>query len=934
MLTGRSQSNSRSRVFLLCLSLLCLSALTGCSRQFWRQQADTDAYAVIGEKLNDPHWDLPRVNVTPDSRSRFYDPYDPDQEPLPPDDPAAHEVMHSVSGRKGYNGWHKLGVAFSIENPQWLAAYGIESDSADPVSSHADLQLLEVSVPDAMDLALIHNPEYQTQLESLYSSALNLTEERFRLGARYLVGGGPPVMDASFRTNSQGKGSAALTTPLGIRQTLPGGAQIAADVANTMTWVFSGEGTQTSAPGIGYSVTQPLLFRAGRKIVLENLTQAERDVLYRVRSLARFRQNLFTSITISYLNLLAQKQRILNERNNIRALEDQLESQRVRDARVPGVVSAALEGFEGLEIPESLQEKLGYDQTWLKWEGDLSEDEERILLGLSDNSEYLAAAAELVDFKRQQTTSLSYLQLRGRLNSSLSRLASTKTSLEDRHDQFKSSLGLPPNIELEINGDLLDPFELISWDLIELETDVKTIQKEIGRLLLPQQGPGLDDSLSISTVRDYVAALLLVRDQLQEVGIDQVRRDFEPLHALLERTSEDFSVYEVGQRYFRSEDERNALQEGLVRDERLFRLAEREFRFGSSMFEMLQELLKPETKEAMLQALDSDADGRIQASELPDQWGELPRTGAQSIAESYSVDELLVEIAAAARDLRDKYLLRMAQSLEVLQASLRVESVPLVPFSLDGSMRVPNIDEVVSLALEYRHDLMNARAEVMDARRAVEISANALEAGLDVVFSGNQGLNANTRSQTGHRAGLRFTTPIDQISERNAYRRAQISFQQARRRYMETEDSVKQSVRGSWRQLQVLEYRFLIDRSNVRNAALQYDSASLQAAASVRDDALNLTSSLSNVLEAQNSLASNWVAYETNRLNIFRDMGIMEIDARGMWTDEFYVQLLPASTSSEDSLMSPPAVPETPKPADNPEEADAAGEDLSGTSSI
>jgi hypothetical protein len=32
--------------------------------------------------------------------------------------------------------------------------------------------------------------------------------------------------------------------------------------------------------------------------------------------------------------------------------------------------------------------------------------------------------------------------------------------------------------------------------------------------------------------------------------------------------------------------------------------------------------------------------------------------------------------------------------------------------------------------------------------------------------------------------------------------------------------------------------------------------------------------------------------------------------------------------------MSPPAVPETPKPADNPEEADAAGEDLSGTSSI
>ena len=35
----------------------------------------------------------------------------------------------------------------------------------------------------------------------------------------------------------------------------------------------------------------------------------------------------------------------------------------------------------------------------------------------------------------------------------------------------------------------------------------------------------------------------------------------------------------------------------------------------------------------------------------------------------------------------------------------------------------------------------------------------------------------------------------------------------------------------------------------------------------------------------------DWVTYEANRLNIFRDMGIMEIDPRGVWTDPFYLQM-------------------------------------------
>ncbi|MEI7698689.1 MAG: TolC family protein [Planctomycetia bacterium] len=913
MLNRIMRRTTRRRLVLMLAGLTGISSFSGCSRQFWRTQADRDSYAAIGEKVNDAHWEIPRYEVNPDSRSRFYDPYDPDKPPLPPDDPTAHEFMHSVNGRKGYKNWHKLGVSFSLENPQWLSPYGLYPEGVDPVQAHSKLQLLKVSLPAAMDLASIHSREYQTSIEDLYLSALSLTAERFKLGVRYLgTGKSEPTVGLVGSTNASGTAKAALATPFGMSQALPTGGQIAVDIANSVTWVFSGNGSQSSAPSLGYSLTQPLLFQAGRKIALESLTQSERSVLYDVRTLARFRQSLFTQITAGYLNLLLQRQNILNTENNIRLLEEQLEAQQVRDTRVPGVVNAALDNFQNLQIPADLQGQLSYDGNWLKWRGDLTDAQERQVLSLSADVDYQSAAMELIDFKKQQTTSLSYLQLLDSLNQSLTGLATSKRLLADQQDSFKLTLGLPPNMTLEVDETLLKPFELISWDLINLETDLRKIQKDIGERLLPKLsvadgGPGPE----LSAVRDYLTALAGARDSLQEIGIEQLRRDFEPLNRLMERTQADVTKFEPGERYFRTAEERQELEARLTKDLRLFRLAEREFAFGSGLLTMLQQLVQFESQEQLLKALDKDGSGKLERMELPEAWGDLPRSGDRNAADAYTVQEFLIEVASGARDIRDKYLLRMSQSLEVLQASLRVEQLALVPFSLDQTMRIPDLEEVVALGLEYRHDLMNARAAVMDKRRQVEIQANRLEAGLDVTFRGTQGLNPDGRGNTNHSAGVQFTTPLDQVLERNGYRQSIVEFQRARRSYMDQEDRVKQSIRQSWRQIQVQEYRIQVDRTAVRNAAVQYDSASLQAQGAQQGNALSLQNALGSVLRSQNQLASDWVTYETNRLNIFRDMGIMEIDPRGVWTDRFYLQM---QSATAETVNSPAATPDVVPP--------------------
>ena len=226
-----SQPNSLTRVVtgLLVTSML-LPTISGCKRSEWRQRADVATYQAIAEKQNDERWLLPRVDITPDPLSRFYDEYDnADCQPLPPDDPAAHQFMHCADGITGYKKWHEHGDAASIENISWLSPYTELVDSANPVDGHAAVDISKLTLNQAVNLAYIHSRAYQTQLESVYLQALRLTGQRYLLGTRFHlspVGSG----GALFRTrNGRGLGGTpnqSLTHGLGIQRLMPGGGPV------------------------------------------------------------------------------------------------------------------------------------------------------------------------------------------------------------------------------------------------------------------------------------------------------------------------------------------------------------------------------------------------------------------------------------------------------------------------------------------------------------------------------------------------------------------------------------------------------------------------------------------------------------------------------------------------------------------------------------
>ncbi len=871
-------------------TMVCLVVLSvGCSPTFWADQANSDSYEILAEKANDPAWEVPRYDVEPDPRSRFYDPYDPNHEPLPPDDPAANVYMHWLQCKKGYKSWHKFGRALSIENPDWLVQYGISPElSAEIAASGNSLPgtelpaLEDVTLRETIDIANINSREYQFQIENLFLAALDLTFGRFQFDVRYLgVGGQNPQAELNRRRLANGTQELDLSSRMGVNQVLPSGAQWAVELANNTLWLFSGSNQTNSVSVLSYSLVQPLLFGAGRKVVLNNLTQDERNVLYQTRVLARFRKTFFTQNVAGgdgFLQLLQQLQVIYNERDNIKRLERQVEILRALSSQKPKVQSERLDKLpENWIIPPELVEKMEFDEEarMLSWKGEMTAEQEKRLLALSDEDAYQATVGELVQRIRTEVVTLDVAQLETRLAQSINRLRSLERAYQDALGRFKLFLGLPPNMPMSIDESLLKPFQLIDPLLPGIEQEIYDYVEVWAKVYVEDwEDPNLVPPTTAELLK-VVEGLQVLQGRLEEDALLTLEQDIKNVDQLLGDSEEGVSeeILALRKRRFQSDEDRERVRQSTANDIRLYSGVRKEIQEMKSRLEGLKGFLSEET-------LSNDQKKRI-----------------------------ILEMANLRED-----MLRTSQGMQVIEIGLRVELITLEPFTMDST-------EAVRLGIENRLDLMNQRGFVMDARRLMEVRSNSLEAVLNVVVDGdistplgkNKPLDFRG-SQAGLRAGIEFTAPLSLVQERNAYRESQIEYQRQRRTFMEAQDDVTFEIRQSWRQLNVLRQNFETSRVQIRLAALQYDSAveaTSDPAQAGRNQGLNLLNALSSVLEAQNSLISNWVNYEQNRLNIYRDMGIMEIDENGIWKDDFYQHRAGRIRPTNEHRQSTPGTTET-----------------------
>lgn len=173
-----------------------------------------------------------------------------------------------------------------------------------------------LSLSQCLEIAADNNRDYASRKERLYNSALDLTLERWRFGWREDLSGSASVLGTGDEAESaQASGGFSLTKLFGS------GANLVLDIGTNMARSLTFSEDWNPVGDVGFSITQPILRGFGSDIVLEPLTQAERNLVYEVRAFERFRRTFAYDTASRYFNLLESYQRLANQEANFKSLE-------------------------------------------------------------------------------------------------------------------------------------------------------------------------------------------------------------------------------------------------------------------------------------------------------------------------------------------------------------------------------------------------------------------------------------------------------------------------------------------------------------------------------------------------------------------------------------------------------------------------------------
>ena len=468
----------RKTLRLACVTLFAaqsISSSTGCNRAHYRNRADQEVTNLIGEKIADASSpDIRSIQV--DRASRMFDPFNPDRPPMPEDDDVSHQYMKVLNGKKGYPLWDVNGKTNTAENPIWWQYLPLDERG-----------VLVLDADTAVRTAVLHNTVYQSEIETLYLSALDVSTERFFLGNQLFAGYTTVyTADGALRRGAGGNSSSSLNAstfsrgvrPVALRRQFTNGADMIIGFANSMTWQFAGPDTQSATTLVDLSLIQPLLRGGGRDLIMERLTLAERTLLYNVRSFERYRTGFYTTITVG------------------RAAEP-------GPTRRGGLFGGAgLQGFTGLGggfgtvgnvqtntaggfgggggVP-TVGGFLGLVQNQLQIRNveenvaRLRENVARFEDALREQLTVVSATQDTIPSQQLQVS-----QTRQALNSLQASLLQQKFNYEQSLDAFKVTLGLPPYVCVEIKDPILDQFNLISDDLKERRSRANDLREAVG----------------------------------------------------------------------------------------------------------------------------------------------------------------------------------------------------------------------------------------------------------------------------------------------------------------------------------------------------------------------------------------------------------------------------------------------------------------------
>ncbi|MEP4685113.1 MAG: hypothetical protein ABJ015_26180, partial [Rhodopirellula bahusiensis] len=660
-----------------------LPAAMGCNRTHYRKQADNEAYALMDEKAS--HVSRPvnaPLRIELDRRSRMFNPFDLDFQPMPLDDPASNRYMQCVDGRRGYPMWEANGLTNAAESPDWWQFLPLNDDG-----------ILELNSENAVKIALLHSPDYQRQMEQLYLSALDVSSQRFQFDTQYFAGAGASFSqsDQRFGATRDSDSVTSVGGDVALSRQFATGANLLVNFANEVVWNLNGPDTRTTSTVLDFTLLQPLLRGAGRDRIMELLTLSERRLLANVRNFERFRRGFYLDIVTG--------------RNNDSSVSRSGGTFSANTGAFTGFDSgfANLGGGGGGGVPQAggfiglLQDQLQIRNL----EENIARLGENLVILDNTLIELLTTIPDDPEAIIRQR--LQIAQARSALLSSQSSLVSRRVGYQNSVDSFLRDLGLPPYICVEINDPMLERFELIDRtlrnrreELIEvrlavgeiniglLESSESSLNPETG---LPESKLTWDDNTIqlIEQLRSSVEPLSKFTEDLISEDLPRVEADLQKLSELIpERKNQTDSLLQL----YREEQATVCSLLGIETvDESIFDL--------DPVLELGEEL------DSQFSEIASRLDAyKVAVKQLNDRIDVFLETGPQSENRVEIAAQVRGEVILASQDLLAN-LGEDVLALQLIQARARVESLLLPEVEINPA-------EALQIARVNRRDWANA----------------------------------------------------------------------------------------------------------------------------------------------------------------------------------------------------------------------------------
>lgn len=201
---------------------------------------------------------------------------------------------------------------FTIDTKYNTTTEPFELKAQSIISERLDKGDRLLTLPDALQLAVERSRDYQFNKEQLYLTALTLTGERYEFGPKFFASS---TATANRELNT-GERNGTLTSQVGATQFLQTGGKLGVALANDLLRYFTGSPRREAVSIASVNLVQPLLRGAGAKVARENLTQAERNVVYQLRSYTQFQRTFAVGIVASYYRTLREKDTVRNQYSN------------------------------------------------------------------------------------------------------------------------------------------------------------------------------------------------------------------------------------------------------------------------------------------------------------------------------------------------------------------------------------------------------------------------------------------------------------------------------------------------------------------------------------------------------------------------------------------------------------------------------------------